>query len=673
VLSPLPLTEAQERVVVRARTAPVTVVSGPPGNGKSHTVVAAALEVVHRGGSVLVATQSPHAAEVLAGLLARYPGPEPVLFGDAGSRETIAAGLAAGAERGTSDRELRADRAAVRQAHDLVRARRAALVEALDRERLAASLPDWQPLLPGLAADVPGAFDDAVDLAGQRAGGRWARWWFRRRLRIRPGVPEERVTDAIAAATAQRAAGRLAATGGTDLARGWQALHAAEAGLATAVGAAMRRAARSARRWDREARRGAAALSAALRAGRNRRRELLARLDAPPLVRALPLWIGTVADVEDLLPAAPGLFDLVVIDEASHVDQVRAAPVLARARRALVVGDPRQLRFVSFVSDVDVAEVLARHGADERLDVRRVSTYDLAAGAAPVTWLSDHHRSGPHLIGFSARRFYGDRLAVLTRTPAAEATDAIDVVRVPPAPLVKGVNTAEVAAVLETVAGLAAAGTRGIGVISPFRAQAEALEEALVAAYPVERIEELGLRVGTVHAFQGSEAEVVVVSAALLPGDAAARRRFVTDPHLFNVMITRARSRLVLVTSLAEADGLLGDYLGYAAGPPRPAETPPATGWAAELGAELTRLGLTVRPGYPVGAWRVDLCAGPLGVICGVHPDGPEAHLARQRTLHGLGWRLADAFPSRWHGDPRRAALEVAALAAPAAAPAGSR
>nr|WP_296073602.1 hypothetical protein [uncultured Actinoplanes sp.] len=37
----------------------------------------------------------------------------------------------------------------------------------------------------------------------------------------------------------------------------------------------------------------------------------------------MPLWIGTVADVEDLLPATPGMFDPVVIDEASPVDQVR--------------------------------------------------------------------------------------------------------------------------------------------------------------------------------------------------------------------------------------------------------------------------------------------------------------------------------------------------------------
>ncbi len=647
VLSPLPLSQAQAEVVARVRDAPITVVSGPPGNGKSHTVVAAALEVVHRGGSVLVATQSPHAAEVLARLLERYPGPVPVLFGDAGRRESLAADLTAGLDEGASDDDLRADAEAVRRAHDAVRDIRAGLTAALDLEDRAAELPEWQPRLTALAADVPGAFTGRARPA--RLG-----WWARRRLGVRKGVPPERVTDAFAAATAQRAAARLAATGGTDLESQWRALDDAEEKLAAAVGAAMRRAARSRERWDRAARRGAADLATALRAGRNRRRELLAGLRAEPLVRALPLWIGTVADVEDLLPAMPGLFDLVVLDEASHVDQVRAAPVLARACRAMVVGDPRQLRFVSFVSDVDVAEVLRRHGADERLDVRRVSAYDLAAGAAPATWLAEHHRSVPHLIGFAAGRFYGDRIEVLTRTPATERADAIDIVRV----------ADELPAVLKIVEEEAAAGTLGIGVITPFRPQADALEAALVEAYPVERIEELGLRTGTVHAFQGSEADVVIVSLGLLPGDPPARRRFVADPNLFTVMVTRARRRLVVVTTLDQADGLIGDFFRYADAPPGMSGEKPPTGWAAELAAELSRLDVEVRPGYAVGRWTIDLCIGPpgnaVGVLCGPHPDGPEAHLARQRALTQKGWRLRDGFASRWSGDPRRAALELA-------------
>ncbi|MBU2667490.1 AAA family ATPase [Actinoplanes bogorensis] len=652
VLSPLPLSEAQAEVVRRVRTAPITVVSGPPGNGKSHTVVAAALEVVHRGGSVLVATQSPHAAEVLAGLLERYPGPVPVLFGDAARRESLAAELTAGFERGTSDGELRADAEAVRRARDRVREIRSGLESALEREIRAAELPDWEPQLPGLAADVPGAFKEGVDLEraeARLARGGLARWWTLRRL-----GQEKSVMKALKAAKAQQAAARIAATGGTDLDPHWADLHEAEQALAQAVGEAMRRQARSEKRWDKAARRAAAELAAALRAGRNRRRELLAAIEAEPLVRALPLWIGTVADVEDLLPAAPGMFDLVVLDEASHVDQVRAAPVLARARRAMVVGDPRQLRFVSFVSDVDVADVLARHGAGERLDVRRVSAYDLAAGAAPTTWLAEHHRSVPHLIGFSARRFYGDRLDVLTRTPATERTDAIDIVHA----------TDEIAAVLEIVE--KAAGARGIGVISPFRPQADALEAALVEAYPVERIEELGLRVGTVHAFQGSEAELVIVSLGLAPDDPPNRRRFVADPNLFNVMVTRARRRLVVVSGLSNPDGLIGEFFQYASKPLDKADkSHPQQSWTSELAAELDRLDVLTRPAYQVGRWTIDLCLGPddnpIGVLCAPHPDGPAAHLARQRALTQAGWRLRDGFASRWNNDPRRAALELRA------------
>ncbi|HEX5597965.1 MAG TPA: AAA domain-containing protein, partial [Micromonosporaceae bacterium] len=444
VLSPLPLTATQAEVVRRARTEMVSVVSGPPGNGKSHAVVAAAVEVIDRGGSVLVATQSAHAAEVLGALLSRYPGPTPVLFGDAERRTVIAMSLAQGSLADRDDEQLGAAEAAVMAAADQVRRLSQEVSARLELELRAGSLPRWEPFLGGLLLDVPRAFQPEAELGSAArllgrvehlgAGG-WRRALVLRRLRRRlgakPGVPLDRLRDALEAAAAQQAAARLAATGGTDLQSVWSALFDAEAALAAAVGTAMYHRARSSRRWDDAARRSAAALATALRAGRNRRRELLAALDGRAVVRALPLWVGTVADVEDLLPPVPGLFDLVIIDEASHTDQIRAAPVLARARRALIVGDPRQLRFVSFVADVDVTATLARHGLDDRLDVRRVSTFDLAAGAAPVVWLEEHFRSVPQLIGFSARRFYADRIAMATRHPRTDGTAAIEVRRVP--------------------------------------------------------------------------------------------------------------------------------------------------------------------------------------------------------------------------------------------------
>ena len=174
------------------------------------------------------------------------------------------------------------------------------------------------------------------------------------------------------------------------------------------------------------ARRAVAALAKALRSGRAARRRGLAEIDSADLVAALPLWVGTLSDVEDILPPVAGMFDLVIIDEASHVDQPLAAPALLRGRSAVIGGDPRQLRHVSFVSDEAVrAAVDAEGTADlrDRLDVPKVSLFDAAAATAGVHWLDEHHRCAPHLIGFAAAKFYDGRIALLTTHPAIADVD----------------------------------------------------------------------------------------------------------------------------------------------------------------------------------------------------------------------------------------------------------
>lgn len=148
----------------------------------------------------------------------------------------------------------------------------------------------------------------------------------------------------------------------------------------------------------------------------------------------------------------------------------------------------------------------------------------------------------------------------------------------------------------------------------------------------------------------------MVVALAVTDDDSPARVRFVSDPHLFNVMITRARRRMVVVTTPTRSDGLVGSHLRYAeTGPRPPGSSVPVHAWTAAPADGLRRAGVPVRCDYPVGRWNVDLCvgegAGPTGVIRRVHPDGAAAHLARQRALTTAGWRLVDAFPSRWSGD----------------------
>ncbi len=81
-----------------------------------------------------------------------------------------------------------------------------------------------------------------------------------------------------------------------------------------------------------------------------------------------------------------------------------------------------------------------------------------------------------------------------------------------------------------------------IGVASPFRAQAEAITEQIRERWTAEEIERVRLRVGTVHSFQGDERDVMVLSLAV--GSDGEGLRFLEDPNLFNVLVTRARRRV---------------------------------------------------------------------------------------------------------------------------------
>ncbi|WP_335618130.1 AAA domain-containing protein [Lentzea guizhouensis] len=532
--------------------------------------------------------------------------------------------------------------------------------------------------MAGHRAVAPKAFEASTDFAelhrlltprtGFLGGFRTNRALAKARRRVGAAeVSTEDLKAAVAAAEQTAAAVRIAAREGTTFAE----IRPLLAGL-DARPAGHRRVPQGVRgQPPATVRRGGRGTGDGAAVGPAARRRGLAEINSRHLVSALPLWVGTLADVEDILPPVPGMFDLVIIDEASHVDQPLAAPALLRGRSAVIGGDPRQLRHVSFVSDQAVQAAVEAEGTTalrDRLDVPKVSLFDAGAACSGVLWLDEHHRCAPHLIGFAATRFYDGKIALLTTHPSIADVDCIDVEHVPGERSAQGVNQAEIDAVLAHLRKRVAAGVRSIGVVTPFRAQADALEEALLNELTLDEITSGGVRVGTVHGVQGSEFDEVVISLAAdeRPGG----WRFVNDRNLLAVLTTRARRLVHVITSAAEPPGLVGEYLAHAEVPPtETAGTEPDDPWTASLAEELRAAGLVVRTGYPVGQWRVDLVVGAKGEAVAVetrpHPHGAQAHLARWRALTHAGWRVHDAFGSRFDHDPARAAVELAQELAP--------
>ena len=244
----------------------------------------------------------------------------------------------------------------------------------------------------------------------------------------------------------------------------------------------------------------------------------------------------------------------------------------------------------------------------------------------------------------------------MTRHPRNDAADHIDVHVVAGERGDGKANHVEVDRCMELVEDFAEAGWTSIGVVSPYRAQVDALETALLAKYSLYEIDRLGLRVGTVHGFQGDERDVMIASLAVGRDEPDKAWQFVNQPNLFNVMVTRAREHMAIVTSTPKPPGLAGQYVQWA----EPLVDIVADGditdpWARRVAEALTDARVVVRTGYRVGHHLIDVVAGEgqhaVAIDCVPHVEGAEAHLDRGLQLRRMGWRTADAYEVQWRGE----------------------
>ncbi len=662
---PVVLSASQSRAVAAAARFPLSVIVGPPGTGKSTTLAALVLEHLGRGESVLVAARTPQALDVLEEKIGTLLGaPAPGLRADRGP---ALAALKERLEDLLSGRLPAPERPAAELGRDLGRQGRQLRLEERRLERLAALERRWGELA-GEAGAVAGL---------TRA---WTGW----RLRGEPPLWE--LLEAYQTALAGH--GQMAAAA-------LRAGLAERALLGTAGLAGVGRGRKAAE--DRAALR---TLLAALRARQSARQlDLLATLDPRRLLAALPLWLVPFADLHRALPLAPGLFDLAVIDEATQCDLATGLPAFARARRAVVTGDPRQLRHLSFLSRARQRALGERHGvADDDVEVfdyRGRSLLDRALEAldspAQAVFLDEHFRSAPGIIAFSNRAFYGGALRVMTRRPATLARRCLELRQGAGRRDVDGANPEEAERlVAELAARLAAlsvglstgpAGTtsgkpetpRTFGVLSPFRSQVELLERRIAELLPLDLIERHRLRVGTPYAFQGDERDEMLLSLVLDDAAPAGAFRYLERPDVWNVAITRARDRQVVFTSLspgrAPAGTLLRRYLEAAAHEPAPSAEVlapgPGDGATVRLAEALRNAGLSVWPRFEVAGTAVDLLveagtpdgmvgAGSLAVDLIGFPGetGAPFALDRCRLLRRAGLPVFPLPARLWAEDP---------------------
>lgn len=298
----------------------------------------------------------------------------------------------------------------------------------------------------------------------------------------------------------------------------------------------------------------------------------------PSLVSMLSCWAVTSLSTRGRVPLEPGFFDLVVIDEASQCDIASAIPLLFRAKAAVIIGDPKQLRHISAIPPRRDRELLHKHNLAEgfaKWAYSENSLFDLASPMADnedIIMLRDHHRSHADIIEFSNQHFYEGRLRIATkydrlRRPASNgpAVRWIPVQGHVVRPGTGALNELEAKAVVAELERLCIQQgyTGTVGVVTPFRAQANRIRDLVNAhQHAALLLNKLELLIDTVHKFQGDERDVMIFSPVVSKGIADGAVGFLkkTD-NLFNVAITRARAALIVVGDPAAAKNAGVSYL----------------------------------------------------------------------------------------------------------------
>jgi len=230
------------------------------------------------------------------------------------------------------------------------------------------------------------------------------------------------------------------------------------------------------------------------------------------------------------------VLDYVIIDEASQQDIVPGILALGCAKNAVIVGDSKQLAHIP--SGVAVAAPAATYDCEKHSLLS--SAIDVFKGALPRTLLKEHYRCHSRIIQFCNQQFYGNELIPMN----SDASDgALRLVVTAKGNHSRGnANLRELDSLMASLEAPSSDGAwqdEGRGFIAPFRAQVVLSGSHLPSDFVRD----------TVHKFQGRECDEIVFSTVLdKKRENEKRINFVDDARMVNVAVSRAKKRFTLVT-----------------------------------------------------------------------------------------------------------------------------
>lgn len=405
---------------------------------------------------------------------------------------------------------------------------------------------------------------------------------------------------------------------------------------------------------------------------------------------AVPVWIMPLHRAAQMFSdPTPGMFDVVIFDEASQCD-IRGLTIGYLGKKLLVVGDPDQISPAGIFQDQEkIFELISRFLFDiphkDNFSITS-SLFDLAKIRIPnMIQLNEHFRSVPEIIAFSNHYIYDSKLKPL-RHPHPKGLLKPALVPI----LVEGgyqntnnkVNEPEAKAIVDKLVELLEDPNYQkrpdghlctFGIISLLAEDQAKYIKDLILKHPKigeKVIEERKIICGDAYAFQGDERDVMLLSMVRAldpnkPNDTVAPLTDRGAAQRFNVAATRARDQVFLFHSIPlEEFHNQNDWryklLNWYYDPKKEElkagrealkkefDSGRASQFSYEVGNLIIDKGYQVLPEYPVIGYRIDLVVQGAEARLAVECDGDQYHTlenweedqVRERQLRRAGWEF---------------------------------
>ena len=317
------------------------------------------------------------------------------------------------------------------------------------------------------------------------------------------------------------------------------------------------------------------------------------------LKEAFPCILSSIRDYAEYIPLQTGMFDLVIIDEASQVSIAQAFPALLRAKKVLILGDKKQFSNVKSLqarSDINreylnsLRDSFLKNVSSDPQKLVRQEIFNIKTSVLDFfeyisnyhIQLNKHFRGYKELISYSNRNFYGNRLQVMKLR--GKAID--DVLKFSfiehdgKGEPVANSNKIEIDFILAELKRLKESGSQvSVGIITPHTNQQKLIMDAISKLPEKDHYtDEFKLKVMTFDTCQGEERDIIYYSMVATQQSDRLWGIFIKDmatvdveedgkikAQRLNVGLSRAKEcmHFVLSKPLSEYKGSIGEALNH--------------------------------------------------------------------------------------------------------------